>query len=539
MVDREPGASDGTQRSSDSAGVDDAIVESRRRLSIVWIIPIVAALVGAWLTYHTFSERGPAVTIRFDTAEGLEAGKTKVKYKDVEIGTVESIELSEDLSHVIVTARLVKSANAYLRENTRFWVVRARVSAGQVSGLSTLFSGAYIGIDPAFEGKKQKSFEGLNAPPVVTSDESGSLFTLRSPQLRSFEIGSPVYFHAIRVGEVASYELDESGEFVTVKIFISSPNDKRVQRNTKFWSVSGIDVSLSADGVEIDTVSLTSLLIGGIAFDTPSTLEPGGPVDEGEVFALYKNRRATLEPELGPGNRFLLEFGQSVAGLKPGAPVEFRGIKIGDVLDVKLIFDLETETPRIPVLVEIHPELIEFTGKQTDTPQERWKKMVARGLRAQLQTGNLITGQLLVSLDFYPNAPPAEIDLSGPIPRFPTIPSPIEELKAGLTQFVKRLSALPLEQIGANLNQTLQKLSAATGTLNEQMMPSLVATLEEAERALASADALIAPDADASIELKRLLVELTDAAKAIRLLAEQLDEHPESLLRGKKKETGQ
>ncbi len=537
MVDREPNSSDGGKPGSD--GVADAIVESRSRLSIVWIIPIVAALVGAWITYHTFSERGPAVTIRFDSAEGLEAGKTTVKYKDVEIGTVESIELSEDLSHVIVTARLVKTANAYLRENTRFWVVRARVSAGQVSGLSTLFSGAYIGIDPAFEGKKKRTFEGLNTPPVVTSDESGSLFTLRSPQLRSFEIGSPVYFHAIRVGEVASYELDESGKFVTIQVFINAPNDKRVQRNTKFWSVSGIDVSLSAEGVEVDTVSLTSLLIGGIAFDTPATLEPGGPVEEGQVFALYKNRRATMEPELGPGRRFLLEFGQSVAGLKAGAPVEFRGIKIGEVVDVKLIFDVETVTPRIPVLVEIHPELIDFTGKETTTPQERWTKMVARGLRAQLQTGNLITGQLLVSLDFYPDAPTAEIDLSGPIARFPTIASPIEELKAGLTQFVKRLSALPLEQIGTNLNQMLQKLSAATGTLNEQMMPSLVATLQEAERALASADALIAPDADASIELKRLLIELADAAKAIRLLAEELDEHPESLLRGKKKEAGQ
>jgi paraquat-inducible protein B len=537
MPDREQSADDGDTTSS--GGVRDAIVERRSRPSIVWIIPIVAALVGAWLTYHTISERGPAVTIRFDSAEGLEAGKTKVKYKDVEIGSVESIELSEDLTHVIVTARLVKAANAYLRENTRFWVVRASVSAGRVSGLSTLFSGAYIGVDPTFEGQKQRVFEGLNAPPVVTSDVAGRLFTLRSTELRSVEIGSPVYFHAIRVGEVASYELDESGEFVTVKVFVADPHHKRVQRNTQFWSVSGIDLELSAEGVEIDTVSLTSLLIGGIAFNTPSHLEPGEPVEEGEIFHLYKNRRATMEPALGPGFRFLLEFGQSVGGLKAGAPVEFRGIKIGEVVDVKLVFDVESATPRIPVLVETHPELIEFTGKETNTPQERWKSMVARGLRAQLQTGNLLTGQLLVSLDFFPNAAPAEILWSSPVPQFPTIPSPIEELKAGLAQFVKRLSALPLEQIGANLNQMLQKLSAASGTLNEEMMPSLIATLAEAERTLASADALIAPDADASVELKRLLFELADAAKAIRLLAQQLEEHPESLIQGKKKEAGQ
>ena len=536
MAEGERNANDGDTAAS--GGVRDAIVEQRGRPSIVWIIPIVAALVGAWLTYHTLSERGPAVTIRFDTAEGIEAGKTKVKYKDVEIGSVEAIVLSEDLSHVIVTARLVKAASAYLRENTRFWVVRAQVSAGHVSGLSTLFSGAYIGVDPAFDGAKQKAFEGLNAPPVVTSDEAGSLFTLRSPELRSVEIGSPVYFHAIRVGEVASYELDESGKFVTVKVFVKAPHDARVQRNTQFWNVSGIDMSMSAEGVEVDTVSLTSLLIGGIAFETPSSLEPGGPVEDGTVFTLYKNRLATKQPVVGQGYRFLLEFAQSVGGLSAGAPVQFRGITIGEVVDVKLIYDVDAETPRIPVLVETHPELIEFTGERTINPRQRWENMVAKGMRAQLQTGNLLTGQLLVSLDFHPEAPPAEIDWSGPVPQLPTIPSPIEELKAGLTQFVNRLSAMPLEQIGANLNQMLKKLSAVSGTLNEEMMPSLIATLNEAERALASADSLLAPDADASVELKRLLFELADAAQAIRRLAEQLDAHPESLIQGKK-ETGQ
>ena len=517
-----------------SEGVRDAVVEQRSRPSMVWVIPIVAALVGAWLTYHTFSQRGPAVTITFATAEGLEAGKTKVKYKDVEVGSVESIELARGLSHVVVTARLVKDSIPYLTENTRFWVVRAQVSAGHVSGLNTLFSGAYIGIDPSHEGESRRAFEGLDVPPVVTSDDHGSLFTLRSAELISIEIGSPVYFHAIEVGQVASYELDESGEFVTVTVFVEVPNDKRVGPNTQFWNASGIDMSLSAEGVEVDTVSLTSLLIGGIAFDTPGDLEHGGPVEEGTVFNLYKNRSATKQPVLGRGNRFLVEFGQSVGGLSAGAPVQFRGITIGEVLDVRLIYDLDTMTPRIPVLIEVHPELVEFTGRESRTKKERWQNMVARGMRAQLQTGNLLTGQLLVSLDFHPDAPPAEIILTGSVPQIPTIPSPIEVLKAGLMQFVHRLSSMPLEQIGANLNQTLKELSTLSGSLNEEMMPSLVATLTEAEKTLSSADSLIAPDSETSIELKRLLFELADAAQAIRRLAEQLEEHPESLIQGKK-----
>jgi paraquat-inducible protein B len=525
--------SEGSGRAS-SGGVRDAVVEQRSRPSLVWVIPVVAALVGAWLTYHTFSERGPAVTITFETAEGLEAGKTKVKYKDVEIGAVESIELSEDLSHVYVTARLVKSARDYLREDTRFWVVRAQVSAGHVSGLSTLFSGAYIGIDPAFEGEARSTFEGLNAPPVVTSDEDGTLFTLRSSDLISVDVGSPVYYRAIKVGQVANYELDESGKFITATVFVEAPHDKRVQRNTQFWNVSGVDMSLSAEGIEVDTVSLTSLLIGGVAFDTPINMAPGGPPEEGEVFTLYKNRIATTKPVVSRGNRFLLEFKQSVGGLTKGAPVQFRGITIGEVLDVKLIFDVESATPSIPVLITTHPELIEIRGEVEGTLVERWEKMVARGLRAQLRTGNLLTGQLLVGFDFHPDAPPAELDWSGPVPRFPTIPSPIEELKAGLTQFVNRLAALPLEQIGANLNQTLKGLNVLSGSLNDEMMPLLIATLGEAEATLASADSLIAPDSDVSVELKRLLFELADAAQAIRRLAEQLEQHPESLIQGKK-----
>ena len=528
----------GGDSTGSSGGVRDAVVEQRSRLSLVWVIPIVAALVGAWLTYHTFSQRGPAVTINFESAEGLEAGKTKVKYKDVEIGAVESIELSEDLSHVIVTARLVKSAKGYLREGTRFWVVRAQVSAGHVTGLSTLFSGAYIGIDPAFEGESRSIFEGLETPPVVTSDEEGSLFTLHTTEPRPIEVGSPVYYHAIEVGQVASYELDESGRFTRTKIFVEAPHDKRVQRNTKFWIASGVDMSLSADGIQIDTVSITSLLIGGIAFDTPRGRDLSGPIEDGTVFTLYKNRIATTEPVLTTGNRFLLNFEQSVGGLTVGAPVEFRGIKIGEVTDVRLIYDLSTATPRIPVMIELYPELIEFTGQDSGTPAERWKNMVARGMRAQLQTGNLLTGALLVGLDFHPDAAPAEIIMSGSVPELPTIPSPIEALKVGLAQFVNRLSSMPLEQIGANLNQTLKELSTLSKALNQEMMPSLVATLTEAERALASADSLIAPDSDASVELRRLLFELADAAKAVRRLAEQLEEHPESLIRGKK-EAGQ
>jgi paraquat-inducible protein B len=527
----------GSQSRSSHDEVREAVVEEHRRASLVWVIPIVAALVGAWLAYHSYSERGPAITITFETADGLEAGKTKVKYKDVEVGLVESIELSDDLSHVVVAARLVKGSARYLTDQTRFWVVRASVSAGRVSGLGTLFSGAYIGIEPATEGDAARSFTGLDIPPVVTSDQPGEHFTLRAEGLGSVQIGSPVYFHWVEVGQIVAYELDESGNHVTIQVFVRAPHDQRVSSATQFWNASGFDLSIDADGVELDTVSLTALLIGGIAFDTPPGAQRGVPVEKGVVFPLYANYRATKQPHITVRHRFLVQFDQSVGGLEPGAPVNFRGIQIGEVLDVKLVLDTKTQTPRIPVLIEVQPERISVQEGPTGDLKERWTSLVARGMRAQLQTGNILTGKLEIALDFHPEAPPGEIDWSGPVPELPTVPSPIEELKTGLANFIQRLDRLPMEQIGANLNSLLAELRTLSHSMNAELVPSLAATLDNAERALASADSLIAPDAEASRELRRMLLELTEAAQAIRLLAEQLEQHPESLIRGK--EAGQ
>jgi paraquat-inducible protein B len=523
----------GNESSSPPGEVQDAVVAERRGVSLVWIVPIVAAVVGAWLAFHAFSERGPAITIAFESADGLEAGKTKVKYKDVEVGLVESIELSDDISHVVVTARLVKDAGRYLSENTRFWVVRASVSAGRVSGLGTLLSGAYIGIEPSSEGAAARSFTGLEVPPVITSDQPGQHFTLRAEQVSSISIGSPIYFRWIEVGQIVAYELDPSGEHVTIKVFVRAPHDQRVSSATQFWNASGFDFTLGAEGIEVDTVSLTTLLIGGIAFDTPPGATPGAKAEKGTVFPLYPNRRATKQPHFTIRNRFLVQFSQSVGGLDPGAPVKFRGIQIGEVLNVQLVLDLETQTPRIPVLIELQPERMTLEGSEEGGLKERWASLVARGMRAQLKTGNILTGKLEIGLDFHPDAPPAEINWDGAVPELPTVPSPIEAIKEGLAHFVQRLDGVPMEQIGANLNGVLAELRTLSHSMNVELVPSLAATLGSAERALASADLLIAPDAEASRELRRLLLELADAAQAIRLLAEQLEQHPEALIRGK------
>ncbi len=570
--------------------IPEAVVTTRKRqISVVWIVPIVAVLIGAWLVYKTVSEKGPVITITFMTADGLEAGKTKVRYKDVELGQVTAITLSPDLAHVVVEAQLVKQAEKFLSENTRFWVVRARVAAGEVSGLRTLFSGAYIGLDPGKPGKPANHFKGLDSPPVVTTDLPGRHFILKAARLGSLDIGVPVYYRQIKVGQVIGYGLEKDGQAVSIKIFINAPMDKLVSKNTRFWNASGINIFLDANGIKVNTESLMSVIIGGIAFDTPLNLEPGGPADENDEFKLYQDYESIFEKTYTRKSYWILQFEGSVRGLKIGAPVEFRGIPIGQVLDINLEFDYEKEAFIIPVLIETEPDRLSATGS---LPEDGEKKeimdyLVSKGLRAQLKTGSLLTGQLLVELDMHPEAPPAKIDWKGRYPKFPTVPTSMEEITANLAHLLRKLEKLPIEQIGNDLRDTvsgakelmnsaeLQKsISALNKTLdqahefaavlntaiapelknaafnlnsalsqarnlaknlNSNVVAQLDATLQQAQSTLKTIGGTVSKDAPLYHQLNRVMKDLGDAARSIRVLADYLERHPDALIYGKGK----
>lgn len=514
-----------TRRTEPTAA--DAVVEVRRRPSIVWLIPVVALLAGGWVGYRAVTERGPEITISFREAEGLEAGKTTIRYKDVEVGVVETIVLAPDLSDVVCTARMAKGMSKHLTEETRFWVTKARVAGGRVSGLGTLLSGAYIGMEPGHGGKEQRSFQGLEVAPVVTADMPGRHFVLHSDRAGLAAVGTPVFYRKVEVGQVVASALDPSGEFVTVRIFVEKPYDARVHTDTRFWDASGIDVSLGADGLQVHTESVVSILIGGIAFESPAGAE-AVPAAADTVFPLYENYEATRRPVYTRHIYWLLHFHESVRGLSPGTAVEFRGIPIGRVADVKLEFDPAANRFRIPVLVEIEPERIAKVDLTGDARRAALDRMVRAGMRAQLKTGSLLTGQLLIALDMHPNAPPAEIDWSGPYPELPTIPTPLEEITASLTQLAERLGKVPVDEIATELRATL-------ALVNRDMMPRLGATIAQAERTLASADTMVSADSPVSQELRRALVELAQAARSVGLAAEQLQRQPQSLIFGKEK----
>lgn len=522
-------------------GPPSAVVLAKGGFSLVWLVPIVAALIGAFLAYRAISERGPSITITFESGEGLEAGKTKIKYRDIEVGQVTAVTLAPDISHVIVRAQIGKGGERYLTEKTRFWVVRARVSAGQVSGLDTVFSGAYIAVEPSLEGKPRREFTGLEVAPIVTRGERGRHFKLVSDTLGSLDVGAPVYYRSIRVGRTVAYELDESGDFVTIEVFVRAPNDERIRENTRWWNSSGIDVTLDADGVHVDTASLVSVMIGGVSFDSPETLEPGGEVEADHVFHLYPNRRATLQRTYTLKQSYLMYFSGSVAGLEPGAAVVFQGIKIGEVIDVKLQFDRDAVEFRVPVLIQIEPERVEALGSDAMKPQERMRELVNRGLRGQLATSNLLTGKLEVELALHSDAPPAELTQEGRYFVIPTLPTTVEAITQSLGRIMRRIDEMPLDQIGENLKTSLENLNATLAQsegfatqLNEELAPALATTLAELDRTLTSTRTLLASDSPTRVELERALAELAEAARSARTLADYLEQHPESLLRGKK-----
>jgi paraquat-inducible protein B len=531
--------------------VPEAEVATSRGISIVWLVPLVAAVIGIWLAYTTLQERGPTITITFDDAEGLEAGKTKIKYKDVEVGSVEDVDISEDLSQIIVTAEMVKDADQYLAEGTRFWVVSPRLGAGGVSGLGTLLSGVYIGIDPK-PGESATNFVGLAEPPLITSDTPGRQYVLHAETRGSISRGSPIYFRGIDVGQVVDYKLADDDLSLDITMFVRAPHDQLVQADSRFWNASGFRASIGADGVRVETQSVQSLLAGGVAFDTPRSAGHGEPSPENTVFALHDSFESVTQAGFTQKVPYTVYFEDSVRGLNPGAPVEFKGMRVGTVKEARLQIDATNDRVRIPVTIEIEPERIEFEGGTEPPPGQVMEALVERGLRAQLQSGNLLTGQLLVDLGFHPNAKPAKLIKGGPHPEIPSVPSELEALTASVNGVLTELASLPLDDLVQDLRATVQAVNrlvsspkaeealdalnaSATGlqalmrSLDEQIGP----LVSQARGTLASAEAIVGPESPVRYDLNAMLKELTGAARSIRVFADYLERHPDALLRGR------
>ena len=535
---------------ADSGGLPPPRVARRRDWmpSLIWLIPVVAALVGIFLVARILIDRGPEIVLTFKTAEGLEAGKTAVKYKDVQIGVVQSLRLAHDRSHVRVTLQLNKDANAFTAQDTRYWVVRPRLDTSGISGLSTLLSGAYIGADAGTSEESAKEFTGLEVPPIVTRDASGKQFLLRAPDIGSLDVGSPVYFRRIKVGQVAAYELNEDGRGVTLRVFVNAPYDKFVGGNSRFWQASGLDMRLNASGITLRTQSLATILLGGIAFGAPEN-ENGPVAGENTAFALAEDEGAAMKPPDGPAAPMLLYFNQSLRGLSPGAPVDFRGVVIGEVKSIGIQFDREAREFRMPVMVTLYPDRLNVrtNGAPEEslyTQHQRLRFLIEKGLRAQMRTGNLLTGQNYIAIDFFPKAPKVSVDLSKNPVEMPTVPNSLDELQSQVQEIATKLNKVPFEQIGtdvrtalATLNKTLVSAEQLTRTLNNDVSPEITAAMKDARKTINSAERTLAQDSPLQQDMRQTLQELTRAAGSVRVLTDYLERHPESLLRGKPEDT--
>ncbi len=536
--------------------------------SVVWLIPLLTVLVGGWLIIKTVSEQGPEITISFKTAEGIEAGKTRIKYKNVDIGVVESIQFSEDFSHVIVTASFNQGTESFFRRNTRFWVVKPQLSIRGATGLGTLISGAYIEIEPG-KGAEQSHFVGLEKQPVVTADEAGKKVVLITEKLRSIDTGSPIYYKGLLAGEVLGYELGNDRQSIYIHAFIREPYDSLIKGNTRFWNVSGMDISLGADGLNVRTESLQSIVLGGIAFETPATLEQVNSDVENLIFTLYDDYSSIQERSYTKKIKFMMFFEGSVRGLSVGAPVDFNGIRVGSVLDIRLEFDRENAEFRIPVLIEIEPERIVGRGSQEiESPYVTVNKLVEKGLRASLQIGSLLTGQLFVGFSMRPDTP---INLSGgetPYPELPTISSADFGSIAQLAErFLNKLNRVDLDKLSLELIKTLEgtnrlfngpeikgalddlqlSLQAFRGILQKidgsslqetidsghVVMEKITETMGTFDETLLQVNRVLKPNSPLQYNIIKLTGELEETARSIRSLVDTLERHPQALIFGK------
>ena len=514
--------------------------KKRWSLPLVWVIPIVAALIGGWVAVKTMIDKGPTITIAFKTAEGLEAGQTKLKYKDVVIGVVSEIRVAPDLKSVVVTAELDKNVKTYLVEDTRFWVVRARISGGQVSGLGTLLSGSYIGVDPGKSATKREHFTGLETQPIVTADLPGKHFFLRADELGSLDIGAPLFYRRIQVGSVVAYQLEPEGTGVDLQIFVNAPYDKYVNEYTRFWNASGVDVSLSSEGLRVRTEGMAALIVGGIAFQTPIHAPPKqAPVAASSVFRLHATREEALQRPVTQVQQWVMLFDDSVRGLAPGAPVEFLGVPVGEVSTVSLQYDSEKKSFQSIVDASFYPERLweRVRGQRPQTMEQRialMQGLLDRGLRAQLRNGNLITGQLYVALDFFPEAPKVAVNLMQAPMAVPTVEGDLRHLQDTLRLLAKRLEELPLAEIGKGLNKTLEETSKLMATINKDIAPEVKTTLQSVQTTIEDIrDSIASEDAPLQQDTREAMRELGRAAQSLRALTDYLERHPESLIRGK------
>ncbi|OKH89781.1 intermembrane transport protein PqiB [Thalassospira sp. TSL5-1] len=552
--------SDDNQNRAPSEPQKPEVRRGLQNLSLIWLVPLVAIIIGGWLLWREVASKGPEITVTFQSAEGLTAGKTAVRYRDVDVGLVKEINLSDDFSNVVLVLQMNSDVEDYLTDKTKFWVVRPRVSARGISGLETIVTGAYIEIVPSKEGEPTKEFVGSEEPQLVADGSDGTRFVLTANELGSINPGAPILLHGVSVGEVLDTSLDAAAEKVSIPIFVKAPYDKLVKNDSRFWDSSGVSVDLNAQGVSIHAQSIRSVIQGGINFMTPAGNEKAAPAKSNTVFTLYKNRKQAESLVQGYTQKFMLYFEGSIRGLSADAPVEFRGIRVGTVDSVNLEYLRDKGIFRAPVQITVEPERIQTVGAEPKSAAEYkavLDQLIEHGLRARLKTSSFLTGQLYVDMDMYPLSPARYLgDDSSGIQELPTLPNQIDEITESLQSLLAKVETVPIEQIGMRvlgtvegmenlvtspeLKKSMKSIQEASNGINQlvshldsSVLPATEQALDEARKTLADLRDMTAPNSPVRYNLEESLKEISTAARSVRTLADYLEQNPNALILGK------
>jgi paraquat-inducible protein B len=530
-------------------------IRRAQRWNIVWVVPIVALLTGAWLLFRHFTSAGPIAHVRFETAEQIAAAKTEVRCRSVKVGIVRSVALSEDLQSVMVDIEMDSKAKHLLRKDTRFWVVKVRFSGASVTGINTVLEGAHIELDPGPEDAEPEShFVGLETPPATNLSVPGRRILLTAEEAGLLAAGSPIYYRGFEVGRIEGRTLSSDGMKVSYNAFIQQDYAALVTENTRFWNTSGIDISAGADGFKIRTPALQALVSGGVSFSVPDGENPGKPVADQTIFTLHRDEDDANNANFNPTLKLMLLFDQTVRGLAPKAPVEFRGIPIGRVKSIDFNLGKSPGDPRMPVLVEIDPSLMCPESANGATPEAHLafiKEAVQKGMRAALKPVSLINSALYVDLDYNKDPLPAELGKAGEYITLPTVPGSFAQLEAKLPAVVDKILALPIEktmeQLSAAAEEAKITITEARTTMKEfeataaaarkvledpdfrELPANLRKSVAELEKTLAS----VGPNSPIQGDLQRTLDEFRAALRAIKSVSTTVDDDPKSLIFGK------
>ncbi len=551
------------------AGVPTAARRRQRRIPLIWLVPLITALIGAWLAWDTLSKKGPTITIEFASAGGLTPGQSQLKFKDVPLGTVKAIDISPDFNKVLVTVETTREAEPMLTDKTIFWIVKPQLFAGRISGLDTLLSGSYIGMLPSAEkGKSKRHFIGNVDPPILETSVPGTVFKLETKRIGSISLGSPIFYRDIEVGAVLGWDLADMARHVTVHAFVRAPFDQYVHEDSLWWDASGLSVKLESNGIKVQLESIRALLLGGIAFDTdPDRKSKTAAADQ--VFPLYPNRDVANNAGYGRRLHMVSYFEGSVAGLQVGADVTLHGLKIGEVTDLGLVFDAKRQRIVVPIHYVVEADRVEgVAGQYTNVPPGFVAaEMVRRGFRATLDTSSILTGGKVLALRYIPDAPPAELghegedlvvpssetggldtitrsaaELLGKINSidFAAIGKSITGTAKGLDDLVNseqlKKTMASLQVVMADAQDFMRKLNTNSGPALARLpeiAKSLDDSLVQVNRLAASLNTGYGDNSRFSREIDRLLPQLNETARSFRALADLLSRNPEALIQGR------